>query len=260
MPLQILANTVWEDAALVQVTDTIGGLTADSFGVENVTGGQRWHQWRSIAATTDRRLVYVNKSGNLECTHVVLSRADLHSGHQLLIHSWDNYTSSSTEEYDSGSDFDPTFLGPRSQDYVWDLSDASISSKEALSMTFAAGAGGDYTKIVSKLYFSQAVTLENPGPIQIRPVPFPTPYTAERQSHLVDEQWTFTATDIPRATIAAFEALPNLKTDPLFIYDADATLIPFGLLHGIVVDYTVNAFFDDKHALTMNVFALRQWA
>lgn len=259
MSLKILANTVWEDSAQLKVTDTSDAATTDTAGVENIAGGQRWQYWTS-GSTADRRLAYINKNGGLACDYAVLTRADLHVGHEIEIHSWSNYTSSATAEYDSGSNFNPTLIGAKSQDYVWDLTSNAITGKQAMTMAFKSGGAGVYTKKVHQLYFASAFTLSFPGSISISRLRFPSQHLYDRQNYLVDEEWQFRAEQLSQADVDTFHALYMLQKRPLFIYDADGTLIPFKLLHCIIRDFQVVQEFDDHYSITISALMLRQWA
>ena len=259
MPLVFLANTAWKDAAQLKVTDTADTATTDTTGLENVTGGQRWHRWTS-GATADRRIAYINKSGGMSCTYAVLTRADLHVGHQVMIHSWSNYTSSATTELDTGTTWAPTLIGERAQDYVWNLTSNAISSKQALTMTFLAGTGGNYTKTVGQIYFSNGLSLSYPGPVQISKLAFPSTYVYDRQAYIVDEEWQFVITQMSRAEVETFETQYMLQRRPIFIYDTDGTLIPTKLLHCMIKEFRIVEVFDDFYAIQLEVVKLRQWA
>lgn len=258
MSLQILTNTVFRDCAQLKVTDTAEVATTDTTGLENVTGGQRWQYWTS-GTTADRRIAYINKNGGLACSHVVLTRADLHQNHQIQIHSWSNYTSSATTEYDSGASFAPTLIGPFAQDYVWDLTAASITNKQAMTMAFVAGTGGAYTKKVHQLYFSSALTLNYPGSITIERQKFPTMYLYDRQSYLVDSEFQILAASLTEAEVNTFNNLYMLQRRPIFIYDSAGTLITFKLLHCIIKDFKVVESFHDTYDVQLDVLSLRQW-
>lgn len=256
MSLALLVNSAWQVAAQLKVTDTANVNTSDQTGIENVGGGQRWQYWQS-GATADRRLAYINKNGGMGCSHVVLARADRHVGHQVVIHSWSTYSSASTTEYDSGANFNPTLLGPRLQDYVWAITTAS---KQALSLTLQAGAGGNYTKLVNQLYFANALTLSFPTKVTIERLPFPSQYLYNRESYLVDEQWEIQAEKLSKADVATFEQLYLLQRQPLFIYDSLGTVITTGLLHCILQNFQVVQGFNDIYAVKLTCLALRQWA
>lgn len=259
MPLIVLANTAQKDAAQLKVTDTADTATTDITGLENIAGGQRWQKWTS-GATADRRIAYINKGGGMSCTHVVLTRADLHVGHQVVIHSWSNYTSSATTELDTGTTWAPTLIGERSQDFVWDLTANAIASKQALTMTFQAGTGGNYTKVVGQIYFSNGLSLLYPGSVQIQKLPFPSTYVYDRQAYSVDEEWQFIATQMTRAEVETFETQYMLQRRPIFIYDAAGTLIPTKLLHCMIKEFRIIEIFDDFYAIQLTVNKLRQWA
>lgn len=255
MPLQVLTNTVWQDAASLIATDTSYVVQSESAGLEHITGGQRWQYWTQ-SGTANRYLSYVNKNGGLSCSHVVLTRADRHVGHQIELISHTNYSGTATAEFDSGSSWAPTLIGRTSQDYVWEL---SCASKQALTLALLSGTGGVYQKSVSQLYFSDALTLTYPQPVSRSPLRFPTTYTHRREAYLVDESWAFSAVQLTRAEAETFQSLYRLQSSPCFIYDEDGTIIPFKLLHGIMTNFQIVAYFDDMYAVTFTMLALREW-
>lgn len=255
MPLRVLTNTIWQDAASLIVTDTSYALTTDASGLEHVTAGQRWHKWTQ-SGTADRYISYVNKNGGLGCSHVVLTRADLHVGHQVQLISHSSYSGTATTEYNSGSSWAPTLIGRTSQDHVWTL---ACSSKQAMTLGLLAGTAGSYAKSVHQIYFSDALTLTYPQGVTRSQLRFPTTYTHKREAYLVDEQWDFSAVGLTRAEVETLQSLYRLQAAPCFIYDADGTLIPFKLLHGLMSNFQIVAYFDDGYAVQMTVLALREW-
>lgn len=252
MSIVLLPNNVWTSSAQADVTDLSDvSVSADSANAENFAGGPRSLSFVS-SGTGGIRTVYVNKSGTLAATHVVLARADLHTGMGVDVRSWSSYPSTFIQEY-SFPTFGETLVGKRSQDLVKTL---SVSSKQALGMSFTS----TYTKTIGKMFFSNGVTLPYSQQVQIRHLGFPSRYTYRRQMYLVDEEWRFAFAGLSRAEVQAFEAIPNLMSEPMFVYDSTGTQIPYYLIHGIIVDRHVASFADDMHTLTFTMDALRQWA
>lgn len=251
MSLVLLPNNVWPDAAYLAVTDGSDVATTDTAGAENITGGPRSLAWSSSDASA-RRLVYVNKSGGLACSHIVLARADVHDAKDVTIRSWTNYASTSTAEYNTAS-FAETLVGPREQDWVYAL---PLSSKQAIGITFNST---DYIKHVYKFYVSNGITLNYTTASEFRVLPFPTRHVHRRQMCLVDTEWQFTAEEMTRAEVDAFEAIPNLLAEPMFLYDSAGHHIYHKLVHGFIVDPVVTAVFDDLYQLTFRVLELRSW-
>jgi len=256
MSLLLLANTVYANTAQLLASDTSNVATSDQAGLYTITGTQRQLAWTS-GATADRRLAYINKLGNLSCTHVVLSRADKHLNHTIQIHSFETYTGSSTLQYNSGSAFAETLIGPLGQDWVKAL---TMSNKEALAMSFIAGTGGNYTKVVHSLYFCNAITFSYPGSVIKQPLPFGARHLVKHQGYLYDEQQIYRASDLTRAELTAFEQVYRLRENPVFLYDSVGGLIPDKLAHGMISNYVVNKRFHDVYDLEIAFLALRHWS
>lgn len=257
MPLKLIANTVWEDAARLVLTDTSDVERTDTTGLEHITGGQRWHRWTSDT-TADCRIAYVNANAGLSADHAVLCRADAHVGHRVKIRSYATYAGTSTTEYDSGVTFAPTMIGRLTQDYLWEL--GTLTGKQGFGFEFSSGTAGVYTKNVYPMYFGNAFVFSYPGSVQIAQLPSPYVYTYQRETYLCDYQWTFSATNVSKADVRTFEALYRAQSSPVFLYDEDATLIDFSLLHGVLLPPVVSAAFNDVHQISFSILELRQWA
>lgn len=252
MSIVLLPNNVWTSSAQTDITDTSNvSIAADAPNFENMAGGPRSLAFTS-SGTGALRAVYVNKAGTLEATHVILARADLHSGKALDVRSWTSYPSTSVQEYNYPS-FAETLVGRNSQDFVATL---GATGKQALGMSFTS----TYTKTITKMFFSSGLTLPNSQGTQVQYLGFPSRYTYKRQTYLIDERWRFAFVGISRDDVAAFEAIPNLMSEPMFVYDSTGDQIPCKLLHGIITDRRVASFADDLHTLTISMDMLRQWA
>lgn len=256
MPLVLLPNTAWAVAAQTDI-QTVAGVSIASeapyFG--SLAGGPRSLSYTQTADTDDRKFIYINKAGTLDCTHVVWARADLHNNgaRGVQIVSYSNYPSVSATEFSTGV-FSQTLVGKNMQDWVFPL---SASGKQALALNLTTVA---YTKQVAKLFFSKGITFNYPQQVTTKHLPFPSRYIYRRQAYLIDEAWQFTFENMTRAEVAAFEAVPNLLSEPLFLYDAAGTQIPYKLIHGIISDHQVTQIHNDNHTLTLTMDALRQWA
>lgn len=260
MPLVILTNTVWDDAARVVVTDNTYAETAEQTGLQSITGGHNHYSW-SQSGTADRFVAYVNKVGGLGCTYIVVTHADAFNTHQVQITSWATWTSSTTTEWDSGSSFAETLVGPQSKDWVRAV---TISNKEAIGLNLTGGTGGSYAKTLYKVYFSTGFTLNYPGvegspAVTIEPLPRFSRHTILKQHYAVTERWTFTAHGLTRAELQTFEQLPFLKTDAFFIYDSAGTLISHKLLQCVMESYQVLGVFDNLYAIQFSVLAVNQY-
>lgn len=255
MSIKFLVNSAWQNAVQLGAFNNAGAEIAQT-NLENLTGGQRWQFWES-ATTDDVQVRYINRAGNLTCTHVVITRADRIAGHQLYLGYWSTYTGSSTNPYDSGASFAGPYVGRRSLDFVYAMAQ---SSKQAFGAYFLGGTGGAYTRRVHQVYFSNAFTFSYPGPVSKKPLAFPSRYIVGRQAYLVDEEWSFIFDGVSKADVQTFEALYNLRTEPLFIYDDAGTLIDFKLLHCIVQDYQVTALVDQTYIIEVKALALREWS
>lgn len=252
MSIVLLPNNVWAASALTDVTDlSDSSIAADRANAENLAGGPRSLPFTS-SVTSGIRTVYVNKAGTLSATHAVLARADLHIGKGVDVRSWTSYPSTFIQEYSFPS-FSPTLVGKRSQDFVATL---SATGKQAFGMSFV----DTYAKTIGKVFFSNGVTLPYSQEVQTKHLGFPSRSTYRRQTYLIDEQWQFTFLGVTRADVAAFEAIPNLLSEPMFVYDPSGAQIPYFLIHGIITTRKVASFADDLHTLTFTMDALRQWS
>ncbi|WZO97256.1 hypothetical protein EP7_004280 [Isosphaeraceae bacterium EP7] len=251
MTLVLLPNNVWHDAAQITVTDASNVATGDTAGLENVIGGPRSLAWSSSDSGA-RRIVLVNKAGGLGCSHVVLARADRHAGKSVSVLSWSNYPSASNTEFSSAS-FSATLVGPRAQDWVLPL---ALSGKQAIGLSLNSA---DYTKDVYKLFVSNGLSFVHHTAPSFQILPFPSRHQYRRQTFLVDTEWNFFVEQLTRAEVDAFEAIPNLLSEPMFVYDPDGHSIYHKNLHGIVTAYQTLAAFDDLYQLSFTVRELRQW-
>jgi hypothetical protein len=233
------------------VTDTSNVATADTAGLENVIGGPRSLAWSSSDSGA-RRVVMVNKAGGLGCSHVVVARADQHAGKNLSVLSWSSDPATSTTEF-STSSFGETLIGPRAQDWVLPL---ELSGKRAIGLSLNST---DYVKDVYKLYVSNGLTFDHVVPPSYRILRFPSRHQYRRQVCLVDVEWNFVFENVSREQLDAFKAIPDLLSEPLFIYDEDGYAIRHKLVHGVIADPRATNIFDDVFTLSFTVLELRSW-
>lgn len=255
MSVVLLANTVWHDAAQIKPTDSSDVDTTDTSTAQSVVGGQRHLYWAQ-SGTADRKLVYVNKAGNLNCSHVVVADAINHSGHTLKVVTYSGYTASPTTQYDSGSSFSGPYVGKQSKDFVYALA-SRVTNQQAIALSLEAGSGGNWAKTVTKFYACDGLTFNYPGVASYRPLAFPSRHSYKRNFFLVDEEYKLYFDAVSRADKETFERLPNLMGEPVFLYDSAGGLLPDKLLHGIITAVEVSARFDDLYRIDITLNTLR---
>lgn len=253
MPLKILTNTVWYNAARVFVANGSHSPTAEQATIENITGGHNHYSWVS-ADTAGKYIVYANKTNdNITCDHVVLTRADRHSTRDIQIRKFSTFSSSETTEYTAGGSFGPTMIGVNATTWVQTL---SVSNQEAVALLM----NSTYAKTVDKLYFSQAYTLSYPGSVRYNPYPLNTKILLGKQAYEVTGQWQFRADNLTRAEVEDLETWPYLKTEPFFIYDSDGTLIKYKVIHCVLENLQIGARQNDIYEVQFVVHELKEWA
>jgi len=251
MTLVLLPNNIVQDTARIYTTDAADVELSDTAGLVSITGGAR-NLFYTSSTTGARRIVYVNKLGGLDCTHVILTNANIHGSKAIDLISWSTYAGSPTTEFSTGS-FAETLVGKNTTDWVYPL---SLSNKQGIGISFASSG---YTKLVYKFYVSNGLTLNYPGPCTYRWLPFPNRHVYQRQMYLVDAEWSFLFDNMTRAEINAFETIPSLLSEPLFLYDSTGYHFRQKLIHGIISDYKVTVIHDNICQLGVTVKELRQW-
>jgi hypothetical protein len=251
----LLPNNVWAAAAQTDITNVAGASYASEAATfEAIAGGPRSLSYSSTD-TDARKFVYINKAGTLNYTHVIWARADLHNNASrgVQINSYSTFPSAGATEFSTGA-FSQTLIGKNSQDWVFPVSGSGKQGIELSLTTFG------YTKNVVKFFVSNGITLPNSQQVVTTHLPYLARYTYRRQTYLIDEEWQFTFLEVTKAEVDAFESIPNLLSEPMFVYDTLGTQIPYSLIHGIITDHKVTAVYDDNHTVTFTMDALRQWA
>lgn len=257
MSLKILVNSAWENATRLIATDTSNVTTSEDETIENIAGGMPYVFWQS-SSTSDRRIVYIDKSSNLSSTHFILLRADRHVGHKINLRKFTSYPSTSSLVTSSNNPIATAdLIGQSNQDLVLDC---SASSVEALCAEFVAGTGGNYTKYIHQAYFANAFTLNYPGNIDTILAPFPSYYKYKAKSYLIDATISIAANKLTRDEVNDFENLYNLRQEPFFIYDSTGDNIRYKLIHCVLEDYQIEQFQDDFYNIALRVARLRRWS
>lgn len=252
MPLKILTNTVWYNAARVFVADGSHNPTAEQTYIENITGGHNHNYWVS-SDTAGKYIVYANKTNdNLTCSHVVLTRADLHLTRDIQIRRFPTFPSSEATAWTASGNFAPGFIGVNTTTWVQEV---SCTNQEAIALLM----NSTYSKTINKLYFSNAFTLSYPGSVKYAPFPLNSKIVLNKQAYMVTGRWQFRADNLTRAEIEDLEMWPYLKTEPFFIYDADGTLIKYKVIHCLLESLQISARQDDIYEIIFSAFELKEW-
>lgn len=245
--IQLITNSVWRDSAQIIVTDNSDVVTTDATSLENISRGPR-HLEASISGLAARRIVYVNKRGNLSANCCVLTRSDrLTSGY--TIRKYTTYSSTSVTLEDSAGA--PTGIGLNSQDYV--LTFGAASSLQALSIQNKSTAA----KTVGKVYFGNAIDLLYPGQLEIEPRW--ARFLVRRREYLVREVAKFSFERVTAAVLQSVHAAYKLQEEPVFLYDSAGTLLEDKLWHCVLSNVKVNAKFSDHYTLEIEAYRLREY-
>lgn len=255
MPVTLLPNSVWGNAARVVATSTSDVELADQAGIESVTGGGRYLYYTG-AGSGNLRVTYVNKAGGLACDHCVIVNAASHLGHFVRLRSWTNYPSVSSSFF-TEDPFAQPLVGPKGKDFVYQFN--ALSGLQAVALELDSGAGGSYSKIVQQVYFSTGYTFQNIDQLRRKVLKKGEPYSVRRRSYQVSEEVNFIASAVSRAELQAFERLYKLKDEPLFLYESAGVRILDKLLHGFVKDFKTVAVADDLHTVAVDFLALEYY-
>lgn len=247
MALQFLFNDAWQDCAQLLVTDGSDAATTDYEAIENITRGPRHLEWTQ-SGTAVRRVVYLNKAGNLGANACVIARADrMTSGY--TIRRYATYSASPTTIETSGSA--PTCIGLNSDDYV--LTFSATTSQQALSLEFA----GSSAKTFNKVYFGTTLDFDYPNGPTIEP--FWNVITVDRHVYHVRERGTFTLTNVSNTLVSTLQAKQKRHEQPCFIYDSLGTLLADKLWHCIIGNISVLSTFNDINTVQIEAFRLREY-
>lgn len=254
MSIKLLVNHAWDSCALVSAYDNAYASAGDASGIQSVVGGPRHLSWTQ-SGTGDRVVAYVDTSSTLAADTFVMVRADRHLTHGVTVKSWATWTSSASDLFAS-SNFAETLIGRGSKDYVLEF--AAVSGKQALGVLLEAGTGGAYAKTLSQMYFASAFNLPNIASVTLEPMY--AGYYRNRQNYLIDEQITLISGGLTQTQIAAFEALPNLLSEPVFLYESAGALLQDKLYHCIIDRFSVIQATDNLYGVQIVANRLRAYS
>lgn len=254
MALKVLVNTAWQQAAALFVTDLADAATSDSAQLANVVGGPLHLAWAQTG-TSDRRIVYVNKSGGITVDYLVMVNAAPYLGHGVDVRSWATYTGASTA-ISSSATFAGTLIGEKTKDYV--LSLGAQSNKQAVGVDLYAGTGGNYAKTVNKIFFGQAFSLTYPNEIVQQAAWGVT--TIKRQAYHFSEALSIKLEPLTKAEWSSLQGLYRIKEEPFFLYDPEATRLLDGLWYCVTQSLNAEPLGNDYYRVNWTVLRLRYWA
>lgn len=254
MALQVLVNTAWQQAAALFVTDLADVATTDSSGAVNVVGGPLHLNWTQTG-TSDRRIVYVNKSGGISVNYLVMVNAAAYNGHGVDVKSWSTYTGAATT-ISSTANFAGTLIGEKTKDYV--LSLGTQASKQAVGVDLYGGTGGNYTKTVNKIFFAQAFALTYPNEIAQSSAYGVT--TIKRQAYHYSEALSIKLEPMTKAEWQSLQGLYRIKEEPFFLYDPEATRLLDGLWYVVTQSLNAEPLGNDYYRVNWTMLRLRYWA
>jgi hypothetical protein len=250
--IELIANQLYEQSARVICTDTSGTETDSATYPENVISGRRDLYWAQTG-TADRRIAYINMQGTLAINRLVVGLASRQAGNTFKVLSWpSSYPTGETAHVNDAS-FAGPFVGPLSQDYVYEFSPA-ISGKYAVGVQL----DGSNQKAVGKLYGGTAISLSGLESASYSPT-YETRVLG-RQNYLVDHVGRFTFSGVSRDTIDLLERLYRVVREPVFFWDSEGTRIPFSLWHGIITNLVVGVAFDNLHVVQIETMRLRHYS
>lgn len=256
MTLRLCTNNAFEDCSNILVSDTSHSLTTDTDGIWSVASGPRHLCWTQ-SGTAGRILAYVNKSGNLAWDTFIMTRADRHSGHEFRLRSYATYSSSSTDHI-SSSNWAPTLVGARSQDFV--TTAYSGSSLQALGIYLSDGTGGAYAKSVYPFYFCSSFSFPQTRDIAVTFQNLWLDGIVNRHLYRFEERVTLVVNKLTRANVQSLQALPKLLTEPCFLYDDSGYLLSDYLWHGLITRLNISQPQDDFHTVTLEFSRLRSYS
>lgn len=254
MALKVLVNTAWQQAAALFITDLADAATTDSAQSANIIGGPLHLSWTQ-SGTTDRRLVYVNKSGGITVDHMVMVNAAGNNGHGVDVRSWATYTGASTA-ISTTTNFAASLIGEKSKDYVLAL--GTQSNKQAVGIDLYGGTGGAYAKTVNKIFFASAFTLSYP--MQLATSAAWGSIVIQRQNYHYSEALSLLIEPMTKAEWQSLKGLHKITSEPFFLYDPEATRLLDGLWYCVTQQLTAEPLYDDYYRVNWTVLRLRYWA
>lgn len=256
MTLRLCVNNAFNDCSALLVTDTSHAATTDADGVFSVVGSPRHLSWTQ-SGTGGRIVAYVNKAANLAFDTFIMTRADRHVGHEFRLRSYATYTSSSTDHI-SSSNWAPTLVGVRSQDFI--TTAYSQTGRAALGIYLSDGTGGAYSKSVAPFYFCSSFVFPSAQSVGVQMRPYFQGLTNGRNWYLFEEVLTLNIDGLTRAQVDTLQMMPRLMSEPSFLYDDSGYLLADYLWHGLVTSLTVAQAQNDFHSISLEFARLRSYA
>lgn len=260
--IYLLTNTAGHSASSIGIGS--GSVAAASgYSLNDLVSGPRSTLCRTAASTLYREAAYVFDS-DVTTTHMVVARADW-----LLTQQGNRVrpiqrSSGGVWSVISGVDYNPLaashLVGPRGQDLVFAISPAQL---RGVGLNVDNGGGATEAMQLSKLYASSAFDFGVPPRFEAQAQPLPPntfstppdrgfPYDVEQRFTLVFELITV-------AKFAEFEALPQIRSWPLFLYDPAGNLWDTKLEHVIVEDWVKQNRDSGRCDLTVTFLRLRHY-
>lgn len=250
MAISILANTVWQNAAELQITDSSQVVTGEQDGQEILTGGPP-HLFHTQSGIARRRYVYVNKAGGLSCDATVLTKATRHTGKSVKISNWSGWPSGRVDNL-SDAAWAPTCVGLNSDTFV--QLNLAISNVTAVGWSLDSG---DYTKKMSQMYFCTAFT--SGDWVGVRVTPEWGSVLIRRRVCLYREKATAVIENLTRAQVNTLRGLYRFMDEPIFIYDSTAAFFSNNLWHCMVVNVQVTQQALDLFTVSLDLVRLREY-
>ena len=252
--LEILCNYAGDQASSFSMRS---GAVASGYAINDLISGPRYKFFRSDASSSTVEPAY-NFAADLTCDRCVVVHADY-----LLTETGSSYQLTNKSSGGTWSTIgSPTavskanLVGPYSQDLV-----VSFTASQLRGYGFqTTPTSGTTARSFSKLYFATAFNFgKNPdknappsfailqgGDRESRAVKGEVPYQCERE---ISIQFT----NITRAKLSAFLALPRIFEWPFFLYDSSGDIWDYNLEHVILTDYFYTVKPKQLHDLTLVV-------
>lgn len=267
MAIWLLPNTIANAATGIELIGSTATDSTDSYSDKlNLIAGPRNTYWKSTAVSTEMAIGYQIAS-DLVATHMVIARADwmvtLASAKMNLV----QRNSSAAWSAITGTTLNPltaaSLMGPKLQDYC-----------TAISPTVYRGYGVDFDSTgteafkMSKMYASVGFKFD--GNCSLKQLPEWQPLPQSQSVNLfipqqgceyyeIESSIQMTWKRNTAASIAAFEALPQIRNWPLYIYDDAANLWSWKLEHVIVDTWQKTLVAQDIWDITVSFKRLKQY-
>lgn len=205
-------------------------------------GGPRWQY---VTVGTSFSLEYRNVYNQMTADRCVITRADRVAGESVAVYYKYNHTESATN-LRSGT-LTPN-AGELTQDYVLEFVE-----KENCDV-FGVAFSGIFN--LGKVYFSSALSFASIIPVVKRETMHQT-ILLNKTPYAVDESIAITFDDVRKSEVAALKALPNLTTQPCFLYESTGTTIREKLMHVIIPTYNIRQLADDTYTVSIVAYKLQ---